>query len=186
MKTSPNSVNNAPAANTAPARNLLEVAAAHGTFKTFTNAIESAGLSETLRGTGPFTVFAPTDTAFEQLPAGRLESLLKPENKPELISILNYHIVKGNKSVADVGKWTTARTINGQGAPIKLAGDMVQIDGAKLTSVDLASSNGMMHGIDKVNMPTPFAAPAASTEVPVAVIVAPVASATAPAPSTAQ
>ncbi len=137
-----------------PVQNLLDTAAANGTFKTFGRAVAKAGLNETLRGQGPFTVFAPTDAAFEKLPSGKLEELFKPENKDELASILNYHVVNGRKSAADVGKWENARTVNGQAAPVKLAGDMLSIDGAQITLADIATSNGVIHGIDKVNMPT--------------------------------
>ena len=135
-------------------KNLVDTAAANGSFKTFGKAIERAGMSETLRGDGPFTVFAPTDAAFEKLPSGKLDNLFKPENKEELVSLLNYHVVSGRKSVADIGKWEAARTVNGQPAPITLANDKVSIDGAQVTSADIASSNGVIHGIDKVNIPT--------------------------------
>jgi len=135
-------------------KNLVDTAAANGSFKTFGKAIERAGMSETLRGDGPFTVFAPTDAAFEKLPSGKLDNLFKPENKEELVSLLNYHVVSGRKSVADIGKWEAARTVNGQSAPITLANDKVSIDGAQVTSADIASSNGVIHGIDKVNIPT--------------------------------
>lgn len=148
-----NPVNNS--GGTTSTRNLLDTASALGTFTRFTEAVEKAGLSETLRGAGPYTVFAPTDTAFANLPAGRLEALYKPENKAELAALLNYHIVDGRRSAADVGKWDAARTINGQPAPILLSGDEVRIDGAQLVSLDIASSNGVIHGIDKVNIPTP-------------------------------
>lgn len=135
-------------------KNLVDTAAANGSFKTFGKAIERAGMSETLRGDGPFTVFAPTDAAFEKLPSGKLDNLFKPENKEELVSLLNYHVVSGRKSVADIGKWEAARTVNGQPAPITLDNDKVSIDGAQVTSADIASSNGVIHGIDKVNIPT--------------------------------
>jgi uncharacterized surface protein with fasciclin (FAS1) repeats len=135
-------------------KNLVDTAAANGSFKTFGKAIEHAGMSETLRGEGPFTVFAPTDAAFDKLPSGKLDNLFKPENKEELVSLLNYHVVSGRKSVADVGKWEAARTVNGQAAPITLANDKISIDGAQVTSADIASSNGVIHGIDKVNIPT--------------------------------
>jgi len=140
--------------NTPSTKNLVDTAAANGSFKTFGKAIERAGMSETLRGTGPFTVFAPTDAAFDKLPAGKLENLFKPENKEELVSLLNYHVVSGRKLVADIGKWDTAKTVNGQSAPIKMTDDKVSIDGALVTSADIASSNGVIHGIDKVNVPT--------------------------------
>jgi uncharacterized surface protein with fasciclin (FAS1) repeats len=140
--------------NTATAKNLVDTAAANGSFKTFGKAIEHAGMSDTLRGVGPFTIFAPTDAAFDKLPAGKLETLFKPENKEELVSLLNYHVVSGRKMVADVGKWEAARTVNGQSAPIKLTDNKVSIDGALVTSADIGSSNGVIHGIDKVNIPT--------------------------------
>ncbi len=141
-------------------RNLLDTAAANGSFKSFGKAVAQAGLTDTLRGPGPFTVFAPTDAAFEKLPAGRFDSLMKDENKQELASILNYHVLTGRKSAADIGKWDAARTVNGQSAPIKLTGTQVSIDGAQVTSADIASSNGVIHGIDKVNMPNAMPAPA--------------------------
>lgn len=134
-------------------RNLVETAAANGSFKTFSKAVEHAGMTDTLRGSGPFTVFAPTDSAFEKLPAGKLDTLFKPENKQELVSLLNYHVVNGRKTVADVGKWENARTLHGQPAPIKFTDNQVSIDGAKVTTADIGSSNGVIHGIDKVNLP---------------------------------
>lgn len=140
--------------NTPSTANLLDTAAANGSFKTFGKAIERAGMSDTLRGVGPFTVFAPTDAAFDKMPAGKLETLFKPENKEELVSLLNYHVVSGRKLVADISKWQTAKTVNGQSAPIKLADEKLSIDGALVTSADIGSSNGIIHGIDKVNIPT--------------------------------
>jgi len=141
--------------NNRSTQNLVDAAAANGTFKTFGKAIEKAALGDTLRGPGPFTVFAPTDAAFEKLPPGKLEHLFKPENKEELVGVLNYHVLKGQKSAADIGKWDSARTVQGQSAPIKLADGKVSIDGANVTVADIASSNGVIHGIDKVNMPAP-------------------------------
>jgi uncharacterized surface protein with fasciclin (FAS1) repeats len=134
-------------------KNLLDTAAANGSFKTFGKAIERAGLGDILRGEGPYTVFAPTDAAFDKLPAGELENLFKSENKDQLVSMMNYHVVSGRKLVADVGKWEAARTVNGQSAPIKLTDGKVRIDGALVTSADIDSSNGVIHGIDKVNIP---------------------------------
>ena len=135
-------------------QNLMDAAAANGSFKTFGKAVEHAGLSDTFRGIGPFTIFAPTDAAFEKLPAGKLENLFKPENKQELVSLLNYHVVNGRKPLVDIGKWQNAKTVNGQQAPVKLTGDQVSIDGARVTTGDIGSSNGVIHGIDKVNIPT--------------------------------
>jgi uncharacterized surface protein with fasciclin (FAS1) repeats len=140
--------------NTENTKNLVDTAAANGSFKTFGKAIERAGMSDTLRGVGPFTVFAPTDDAFDKLPSGKLDNLFKPENKEELVSLLNYHVVSGRKLVADIGKWEAAKTVNGQSAPITMAKDKVSIDGALVTSADIGSSNGILHAIDKVNIPT--------------------------------
>ena len=144
-------VNNPNSVNT---KNLVDTAAANGSFKTFGKAIERAGMSDILRGVGPFTIFAPTDAAFEQMSTGKLDELFKDENKEELVSLLNYHVVSGRKPIADVGKWEAARTVNGQSAPITMIKDKVSIDGALVTSADIGSSNGIIHGIDKVNIPT--------------------------------
>ena len=135
-------------------QNLIDTAAANGSFNTFSRAVESAGLSDSLRAKGPFTVFAPTDAAFEKLPAGRLETLFKPENKAELASLVNYHVITGRKYVGDMKSWVKTRTVNGQSAPMKLTNNTICIDGAMVTSADIASSNGVIHGIDKVNIPT--------------------------------
>lgn len=139
--------------NQNPTTNLLDTAAANGQFKTFGKAVELAGMGDKLRSVGPYTVFAPTDAAFARLPAGKLEQLMKPESKSELQSILNYHVVDGRKSAADVGKWESARTLHGQSAPIKVSDNKVRIDGALVTDADIATSNGVIHGIDKVNLP---------------------------------
>jgi uncharacterized surface protein with fasciclin (FAS1) repeats len=135
-------------------KNLLDTAAANGSFKTFGMAIDRAGMNDILRGEGPLTVFAPTDAAFERLPAGKLDSLLKPENKDELVSLLNYHMLGGRKSISDVGRWLAAKTVGGQSAPISQRSDTITIDGALITAPDIDSSNGFLHGIDKVNLPT--------------------------------
>jgi uncharacterized surface protein with fasciclin (FAS1) repeats len=135
-------------------KNLVDTAAANDSFKTFSLAVENAGLSESLRGKGPFTIFAPTDAAFEKLPAGRLETLFKPENKAELASLVNYHVINGRKLVGDMKTWVKTKTVNGQTAPIKAANNSISIDGAMITSADIGSSNGVIHGIDKVNIPT--------------------------------
>ena len=135
-------------------KNLLDTVANMGDYKTFGKAVAQSGLSETLNGQGPYTLFVPTDAAFSKLPSGQLDRLMKPENKDELASVLNYHVVNGRRSKADVGKWEAARTVNGQPAPIRSQGDSVSIDGAQINIADIASSNGVIHGIDKVNIPT--------------------------------
>lgn len=137
-----------------PNKNLVDTAAAQGSFKTFGKALEAAGLKESLRGVGPYTVFAPTDAAFEKLPSGRLENLLKQENKAELISILNYHVTPGKVLAADVGKLHETKTVQGQSAKIKMAGEKVMINDANVTLTDISSSNGVIHAIDKVLVPT--------------------------------
>lgn len=140
-------------AGAAQGKNLLDTAAAKGSFGTFAKAVEHAGLTDTLRGIGPFTVFAPTDAAFAKLPPGKLDTLMKPENKGELSSILKYHVLAGRKSVADMGKWEAAKTVNGQSAAIKMTDGKFSIDGARVTEGDIASSNGVIHGIDQVILP---------------------------------
>ena len=135
-------------------KNIVDTAASNGSFKTFGNALRLSGLADSLKGEGPFTLFAPTDAAFEKLPAGQLDTWLKPENKDELASVMQYHVVAGRSSAADMGKLKEARTLHGQSAPIVTSGSKVSIDGAELTAPDIASSNGVLHGIDKVNVPT--------------------------------
>jgi uncharacterized surface protein with fasciclin (FAS1) repeats len=134
-------------------RNIVDTLAADDSFKTFGKVLRKAGLEDTLRGAGPFTLLAPTDAAFDKLPPGRLDNLMKPENKDELVSILNHHVLAGRSSAADMAKLTMAKTISGESVPIVSSGSRVKVDGAELTSRDIQSSNGVLHGIDKVNMP---------------------------------
>jgi uncharacterized surface protein with fasciclin (FAS1) repeats len=134
-------------------KNLVDTAAADGHFTTFGKALGHCGLDETLRGPGPFTIFAPTDEAFARLPADKLEALFKPENKQELRALLDYHVLTGQKSIAELGRWDAARTVHGQMTAISLVDKEVHIDGALVTAADIGSSNGVIHGIDKVNMP---------------------------------
>lgn len=138
----------------ATTRNIVDTAAANGSFKIFSNALRLSGLANTLKGNGPFTVLAPTDAAFGKLPAGQLDTWLKPENKDELAAVMNYHVLAGRSSAAEIGKLTTVKTVNGQSAPIVMSGSKVRIGDAELTTPDIASSNGVLHGIDKVNIPT--------------------------------
>lgn len=139
---------------TSSIKNVVDTAVANGSFKTFSKALRQAGMVDQLQGKGPFTLFAPTDAAFAKLPAGKLDNLLKPENKAELVDLLNYHVLAGRSSAAEVGQMQAAETINGELAPVKLSGSKLTIGGALVTAPDLASSNGVVHGIDKVNMPT--------------------------------
>jgi len=146
-------MNNSNAMN-APKANLVDTVAKQETLATFSKAIAAAGMGSVLSGPGPFTVFAPTDAAFEKLPAGQLDKWLKPENKDQLISVLNYHVSLGRATGQDVGKLSQTKTVNGQSAQIKRAGDGIMIDDATITTRDLASSNGVIHVIDQVLDPT--------------------------------
>ena len=136
-----------------PVLNLADTAASNGTFNTFLQATDKAGLKDVLSGVGPHTILAPTDAAFDKLPVGRLEELYHPDNKAELAGIINYHVIKGRRTSAELGKWSTARTAHGQEAPINRDGGKVTIDGANFTAQDMESTNGILHGIDKVNIP---------------------------------
>jgi uncharacterized surface protein with fasciclin (FAS1) repeats len=135
------------------AANIVDTAIAAGNFKTLVAAVQAAGLVDTLKGPGPFTVFAPTDEAFAKLPAGTVDDLLKPENKDKLIAILTYHVISGKVMAADVaGKTTMAKSV--QGSEIKVDGmNGVMVDGAKVVTADIAADNGVIHVIDAVIMP---------------------------------
>jgi transforming growth factor-beta-induced protein len=137
---------------TAPA-DIVDTAVAAGSFKTLATALTAAGLVETLKGPGPFTVFAPTDEAFAKLPAGTLESLLKPENKAKLAGILTYHVVAGKLMAADVVKLTSAKTVNGQSVKISVDGGKVKVNDANVVKTDVGASNGVIHVIDAVLLP---------------------------------
>ena len=115
--------------------------------------MKAAGLVETLKGPGPFTVFAPTDEAFAKLPPGTVENLLKPENKAQLQKILKYHVVAGNVTAADAMKLHSAKTVEGQAIAIKTANGVVMVNGAKVVKADIETSNGVIHVIDTVLMP---------------------------------
>jgi len=134
-------------------KNIVDTAVSAGSFKTLTTALKAAGLVETLKGKGPFTVFAPTDEAFAKLPAGTVESLLEPANKKKLTAILTYHVVAGNVKAADVVKLTSAKTLNGESVTIKTAGGKVMINDATVVKADIAATNGTIHVIDTVLMP---------------------------------
>ncbi len=132
---------------------IVDTAVAAGQFKTLAAALKAAGLVDTLKGPGPFTVFAPTDAAFAALPAGTVESLLKPENREQLTAILTYHVVPGRYPAARVAGIDSAATVNGGTVDIKADGGTVTVDGAKVTKADITATNGVIHVIDKVLMP---------------------------------
>jgi len=133
-------------------KTVVEIAAGAEDFSTLVAAVKAAGLAETLSGEGPFTVFAPTNAAFEKLPDGTVETLLKPENKEKLAGILTYHVVPAKVMAADVeaGK---VQTVNGAEATISVEDGTVMIDAAKVVKTDLVGSNGVIHVIDSVIMP---------------------------------
>ena len=122
-------------------------------FKTLVAAVKAAGLVDTLKGPGPFTVFAPTDEAFAKLPPGTLETLLKPENKAKLQSILTYHVVAGKVMAQDVVKLDSATTVEGQSISIKTLDGGVMVNGARVIKADIETSNGVIHVIDAVLLP---------------------------------
>ncbi len=133
-------------------QDIVAVASKNGSFKTLVAALKAAGLVETLQGTGPFTVFAPTDEAFGKLPHGTVEDLLKPENKAKLVAVLTYHVVAGKVMAADV-KTMKAKTVNGQSLDVKVTDGHVTVDNAKVVKTDVAASNGVIHVIDTVVVP---------------------------------
>lgn len=136
-----------------PKQNIVETAVAAGSFKTLVAAVQAAGLADTLSAPGPYTVFAPTDEAFAKLPAGTVESLLKPENREKLRAILTYHVVPGNVMAKDVVSLNKAKTVNGQSVKIKVDGANVMVDNANVVKTDIAASNGVIHVIDTVILP---------------------------------
>lgn len=137
----------------AETKDIIDTAVAAGSFTTLAKALEAAGLVETLKGAGPFTVFAPTDAAFAKLPAGTLESLLKPENKAKLQRILSYHVVAGKVMAADVVKMKTAQAVSGDTIMIATRGNGVTVDNAHVLKTDIVATNGVIHVIDAVLLP---------------------------------
>jgi len=137
-----------------PVSNLVDVAVADGRFKTLATALQAAGLVTTLKGAGPFTVFAPTDDAFAKIPAGTIESLLKPENKQKLTDILLYHAVSGKVMAADVVKLMSAKTVLGKDISVKVKDGKVFLnDSIQVILTDVPASNGVIHVIDGMLMP---------------------------------
>jgi len=134
-------------------KDIVDTVVVAGDFKTLAAALQAAGLVDTLKGAGPFTVFAPTDEAFAKLPAGTVEDLLKPENKQKLASILTYHVVAGDVMAKDVVKLSEAKTVNGKEVKIMVHGGKVMVDNANVIKTDIQCSNGVIHVIDSVLLP---------------------------------
>lgn len=132
---------------------IVDTAVAAGQFNTLAAALEAADLIPTLKGEGPFTVFAPTDEAFSKLPEGTVESLLKPENREQLIAVLTYHVVPGKVMAKDVVNITDATTVNGADIAIKVTDGSVRINDATVVATDVDASNGVIHVIDTVILP---------------------------------
>ena len=134
-------------------QNIVDTAAGAGEFKTLIAALTAADLADTLKGPGPFTVFAPTDAAFAKLPAGTLQSLLKPENKAQLVAILTYHVVPGKVMAAEVVKQNDLKTVNGKMLAVTAKPNDVMVANATIVTTDIAASNGVIHVIDAVMLP---------------------------------
>jgi uncharacterized surface protein with fasciclin (FAS1) repeats len=136
------------------AADIVDTAVAAGNFKTLVAAVQAAGLVDTLKGKGPFTVFAPTDEAFAKLPAGTVEMLLKPENKDKLVAVLTYHVVPGKVMAADIaGKEMMAKSVEGAEIDVNGKGAMVMVNQANVVKADIVTDNGVIHVIDAVIMP---------------------------------
>jgi len=134
-------------------KDIVDTAVAAGQFKTLAKALTTAGLVDTLKGSGPFTVFAPTDAAFAKWPKGTLEDLLKPENKQKLVSILTYHVVAVELKAADVVKEKELKTVEGQNLNVAVEGGMAKVNDANIVKADIICSNGVIHVIDSVVLP---------------------------------
>lgn len=132
---------------------IVDTAVGAGSFNTLVTALKAAGLVDTLKSEGPFTVFAPTDAAFAKLPAGTVEDLLKPESKEKLTAILTYHVVAGKVMAKDVVNLTSAKTVNGKELTINAGAEGVKVDNANVTKTDITTSNGVIHVIDTVVLP---------------------------------
>ena len=133
-------------------KDIVDTAIGAGSFGTLVAAVQAAGLVDTLKGDGPFTVFAPTDAAFAALPAGTVDELLKPENKDKLTAILTYHVVAGKVMSGDLSDGLSAATVNGANITIGTMGG-VTVNGANVTQADIEASNGVIHVIDAVILP---------------------------------
>jgi uncharacterized surface protein with fasciclin (FAS1) repeats len=136
-----------------PSKDIVDTAVSAGSFNTLAQALQAAGLVDTLKGKGPFTVFAPTDAAFAKLPAGTLETLLKPENKAKLTRILTYHVVPGSVTASDVVKLKSTKAVSGDLISITASGGAVKVNDASVIKTDVRASNGVIHVIDTVILP---------------------------------
>ncbi|WOJ95968.1 fasciclin domain-containing protein [Congregibacter brevis] len=136
-----------------PKQNIVEIAAGNDDFSTLVAAVKAAGLVDVLVGEGPFTVFAPTNAAFAKLPAGTVETLLKPENKDQLVAVLTYHVVAGKVMAADVVTLDSAITVQGESVSISASDAGVMVDEATVVMTDLEATNGVIHVIDTVILP---------------------------------
>lgn len=136
-----------------PTQDIVEIAANAGTFGTLVAAVTAADLVATLKGEGPFTLFAPTDEAFAALPEGTVENLLKPENRDQLIAVLTYHVVPGKVMASDVVNLKSAATVQGESVSINVENGTVTIDGATVIQTDIEATNGVIHVIDRVILP---------------------------------
>jgi uncharacterized surface protein with fasciclin (FAS1) repeats len=134
-------------------QDIVTTAVSAGQFKTLAAALDAAGLVSTLKGPGPFTVFAPTDEAFARLPAGTVADLLKPENKDKLTAILTYHVVPGAVTAEKVTGLRQAKTVNGAMLKVSASGSKVMINDARVVKTDIEASNGVIHVIDRVVLP---------------------------------
>ena len=139
--------------HTHDSKDIVDTAVSAGNFKTLAAALNAAGLVDTLKGKGPFTVFAPTDEAFGKLPEGTVETLLKPENKDKLIAVLTYHVVPGKVMAADVVKLSSAKTVQGSEVRIAVSDGKVRVDDANVVATDIKAGNGVIHVIDSVILP---------------------------------
>jgi len=141
------------AATFSPEKNIIDNLSGDASFTTLMKALQAAGLMETLKGTGPFTVFAPNDAAFARLPKGMLDDLLKPESKDRLASILTYHVMPGKFTAAEVEKMKQLDTVNGDQLIFTVSGNIKAVDNAKVLQTDIACSNGLIHIIDTPVIP---------------------------------
>ncbi len=134
-------------------KDVVDIASGNDAFSTLVAAVSAADLASVLKGEGPFTVFAPTNEAFSELPEGTVEHLLLPENKEELVKILTYHVVSGKVTASEVVELESAKSVHGNSIQIKVIDGKVMVDNATVTKADIMASNGVIHVIDKVILP---------------------------------